>query len=83
MAFQEEPTRTPASIGTIQVILSDDFDGQGDPFQAAYFDIEVILSDGSKRTRRGDLASHITVAQRQGLMSFMDALRTQAEQQIL
>jgi len=83
MAFIQEPTKTPESIGNIVVFLRDGFDNQGTPFQGAKFDVAVMMSDGSEVRRRGDLAPHITPAQRQALMDFMMALRAQAEDEIL
>lgn len=79
MAFDLEPTRTPASIGNVEVILKDSLaDGK-----SAHFDVIVNFSDGSTVHRRGDLVPHITVAQRDALINFMAGLRVQAETQLL
>jgi hypothetical protein len=83
MAFQQEPVRSPASIGTIVVTLKDGINRYDQPYQTADFDVKVYLSDGSIVGRHGDLVPHITAAQRQALVSFMAALRSQAESQIL
>lgn len=83
MAFQQEPTRTPVSIGNLVVILKDTWDEVGQPYQSAHFDIRVELSDGSEVVRRGDLVPHITQQQRQALMDFMAALRLQAMGEVL
>lgn len=83
MAFTQEPTRTPQAIGSVVVILKDAFNEEGSPYQSAHFDIQVELSDGSVIVRRGDLVPHITPAQRSALMTFMEGLRTQAEQEVL
>lgn len=84
MSFETEPTKTPESIGDIVVTLIDGFELEsGDPIKSAYFQVEIILSDGTKILRRGNLVPHITAAQRQGLIDFMESLRTQAESQIL
>lgn len=84
MAFQIEPTRVPVEIGNIVVILKDAVEtGEEPAYQSAHFDVKILLSDGTVVTRRGDLIPHITVAQRQALMAFMNDLRTQAVQEIL
>jgi hypothetical protein len=84
MAFQKEPTRTPAAIGNIVVILKDAVGIDEEPaYQSAHFDISIELSDGTVVTRRGDLAPHITTEQHQALMSFMADLRPQAVNEIL
>ena len=81
--FQQEPTRGPVEIRNLVVILKDAFDEQGNPYQSAHFQIEVVMDGGSRVQRRGDLAQHITPTQRSALMAFMDSLREQAEEQIL
>jgi len=82
MAFNPEPTITPDHIEAMVVILkTNPYDP--DEQQSAHFQIELIRSDGSRKSIRGDLVPHITAAQRQGLMDFMASLRTQAEEQIL
>lgn len=88
MAFVPEPTRTPMEIGDIRVSLVDAVARDGttrmEPaYQAAYFDVRIILSDGTAISRSGDLVPHITPAQRSALMDFMAGLRVQAEEQIL
>lgn len=84
MAFQEEPTRTPESIGAIAVILKDKpATGEEGAIKSAHFDVKVVLSDGTVVTRRGDLQPHLTPAQIDGLLAFMADLRAQAEVEIL
>ncbi len=83
MTFTTEPTKTPTEIGAIVVVLKDTFDEDGDPFQSAHYDVRIEMSDGPTVKRRGDLAPHITPAQRAALMSFMSTLRTQAEDEFL
>jgi hypothetical protein len=84
VAFQQEPTRTPVGIGNIVVHLKDAAATEEQAaYQSAHFEVKVVLSDGTIVHRTGDLAPHITPAQRQGLMDFMAALRAQAEEEIL
>jgi hypothetical protein len=81
MALTQEPTRTPTGIGKIRVIITDmdgTLAGKSIDFEAA-----VQLSDGSGITRHGDLAPHLTPAQKTALISFMDSLRVQAVSQIV
>lgn len=83
MAFEQEPTRGPAGIGELIIVLKDSFDEEGQPYQSASFRIGVVMSDGSVVLRRGDLVPHITPAQRQGLLDFVANLRVQADTQIV
>lgn len=83
MAFNPEPTATPQSIRNFTVTLRSVKNADNSISKYADFDIEVLMSDATARLRSGDLIPHITVAQRNALNSFMDALRTQAEDQIL
>ena len=83
MAFQQQTTITATEIRNITVYLKDAFDEQGTPYQSAHFQVQILMSDGRELSRRGDLVPHITPAQRQGLLDFMDSLRTQAANEIL
>ena len=85
MAFQQEQPIIPTAIGDFSVQLVDRASPEPDqPAQTALFEIQVLDADGNiMRLMRGNLAPHITTAQRQALMSFMSDLRVQAEQQIL
>jgi len=89
MAFQLEPTRTPEEIGTIVVTLKDapastSEDGAPIPaYQAAYFQLEIVLSDGTVIKRSGNLVPHLEPGEGAALMGFMDDLRARAITQIL
>lgn len=84
MPFGQEPTKTPSEIGTIRVELKDAIAREDQlAFQAAYFDVEVLYSDGSQQHKHGKLQNVIMPTQRQALMDFMDSLRAQAEAEIL
>ena len=88
MAFNQESADTPTSIGIIIVTLKDAITGGGetgdDPYQSAGFRVEILDQNGSRMAmRNGNLAPHITPAQRTALMDFMDSLRVQAAAQIL
>ena len=82
MAFNQETGRTAEDIGTIVIILKTN-PNDPDVQQSAHFWFQVLFDDGSTKKVRGDLVPHITAAQRNGLMDFMDDLRTQAEEQVL
>ena len=82
-AFNEELTRVPVAITSISVVLKDTFDENGDPYQSAHYSVRVVFSDGSTVVRKGDLVQYITPQQRQGLLDFMSALRTQAIDEFL
>lgn len=82
MPFNRETAVTATGVGTMVVILKTNLDDP-DVQQSAHFQLLVLRSDGSRKSLRGNLVPHITEAQRNGLMDFMAALRTQAEEQIL
>jgi len=83
MTFNLETDRIPSALGEIKITLVTNYDlieGQ----QRAYFSVHVLDQDGRVLTTvDGDLVPHITQVQRDGLISFMDDLRTQAYDEIL
>lgn len=82
MAFVPAEARVPVAIGTMVVILKDAVGEE--TYQSAYFEVQVLDSDGEElERRRGDLRPHLTAGQIQGLLAFMDDLRTQAVSQII
>lgn len=83
MAFTPEPTVTATEIKSITIHLMDYYDETDTLQHAANFDLDVLRSDGSMKRIAGDLIPHITVAQRDALIAFLAALRTQAESQVL
>ena len=88
MAFEPATDPMPTEIGSFIVHLKDMVDGGGaegeDPYQAATFDLQILDQHGQViQTYSGDLVPHITVAQRNSLIGFMDDLRLQANQEIL
>lgn len=79
MAFPQEQTRTPTSVGTIFIVLKD-ISGH----KSARFVIEVEDQNGlTMRTLSGDLVPHLTQAQINGLLGLIADVRTQAEAEIL
>jgi len=96
MAFDRAQTRTPQTIGRMVIRLTDvpasnvtvDVPGGTETitenaWQSAQYELIVKYDDGTEERRAGDLVLHITTAQRDALMQFMENLRTQAEAQIL
>jgi hypothetical protein len=96
MAFNRAVIRTPVSIGRMVIRLTDvpetseTVDGPDGPetvteaaWQSAQFELVVEYDDGTTERRAGNLAPHITTAQRDALMQFLSNLRAQAETQIL
>ena len=83
MAFPRETPRTPVSIRDISIELSDLVrSGDGHECEARYA-VQVAMSDGSMVVRHGDLLPHITTAQRNSLLAFIQSMRTQANAQII
>lgn len=84
MTFLQEPTRVATDIGNIIVMLKDVLATDEDPaIQEAFFDIKIIFDDGTTVTRKGNLTSHITPAERAALIGFMTTLRARAIEQII
>lgn len=83
MAFTREVARTPVSIRDIGIELTDLLQADDTHDYAARFSVQVVMSDGSIQVRQGNLLPHITTAQRNGLLSFMQSLQTQVETELL
>jgi hypothetical protein len=87
MAFEPQPTvnRVPSEISTLEITLLDTTE-EDDPRgpKAALYRITVEDQYGQPMNHyNGDLVPHLTSAQVQGLLDFMDDLRSQAESEIL
>lgn len=87
MPFLPEETKVAVGVGNIVVILKDAVEITGDDpqdaYQSAHFQLVIERNDGSTVTRKGNLAPKITPVQRAALMAVMDAIRVQAEDEIL
>jgi hypothetical protein len=87
MAFNAPVAKTPTTIRRITVTLSDRaaFDNNM-ASQSANYELVVLDQNGQHLSFTGDagnLIPHITIAQRNALMAFLNDLRAQAETQIL
>jgi hypothetical protein len=82
MAFSAEPVLTPTAIGEITVHLHSPDPTTIDESRARYT-VQVRYSDGSTRVVSGNLVPHLSQAQINGLLGFMDSMRVQAIAQIL
>jgi hypothetical protein len=84
MAFTQEVNRVATSIRGINVILYDAPDGQGGNIQSAKITIDVLDQDGNLLNHiETNLVPHVTQAQIDGLLNFMNSIRTQAEVELL
>lgn len=81
MAFSEEPTRTPNAIGAIDIKIHTT--GPSGAGGAVDYSVKIVFSDGSVVVRSGDLLPHLSQAQINGLISFMNDMRTKAESEFL
>lgn len=82
MAFEEQSSRVPTSIGPMKIKLFD-LNGQPAGMSAAYT-LEVLDQNGRElKVLSGDLVPHLTPAQINGLLQFMADLRAQAIAQVL
>ena len=84
MAFTTEADRIATSIRNINVVLFDAPDGQGGQIQTARITIDVLdQNEALLRHIETNLVPHITQAQIDGLLGFMDSIRLQAETELL
>lgn len=80
MAFPEETTKTPTTIGDIVIVLN--FPNGGP--KSANYSIRVHDQNGDiMGTRRGDLQPHLTANQITQIQNFLDEIRADAEDKIL
>lgn len=84
MTFDKAIIATPIAIEDISVVLTDYIDdGQQPARQEARYEVQVRYNTGEIKVLTGDLVPHLTQGQINALMSFMDDMRTKAEQEIL
>lgn len=79
MAFTQEVSAVPTSIGGIEVRLFTGATGAG----SVEYTVKIVRSDGSVVVRSGNLVPHITANQLTQLQSFMATLRGRAEDEFL
>lgn len=82
MAFERLQTVQPERIGDIRVTLLQPTTGSERRARATA-EIEVILSDGSHRTVRAEIADHFSTTVINQLIAFMNSVRSKAEAEIL
>ncbi len=88
MAFDPKPQvqRTATKVRTITVELFYGLDEEDSSYGDRYARFEARVDDQFGQPmnwRRGDLIPHLTTAQRNQLIAFMNILRTKAESEIL
>lgn len=66
---------TPVSIDEIIVTLTNN--------DQVRYSIQIRMSDETIRVRTGDLLPHLTTAQKNAMVNFMDQLNTKAEAEFL
>ena len=76
MAFPQVPSKVPDKIGNINVTL---FTNEPNTRREAKIEFDVLTDDGEliKHVGTINLLPHITPAQKDGLLNFMDSVRTQ------
>jgi len=80
--WNKEAVRTPTTIGSMEIVLKDK-DGQAANHSAQY-NIDVYDQNGNFMKRmEGNLRPHLTSAQLTTIVSFLAAMRTKAEEEIL
>lgn len=82
MAFGQEASRAPTTIGSIQITLFDPI-GLRATIAGTYV-VQVLDQNGQElKVLTGDLQPHLTAQQINGLIAFMGDLRAQAAAQII
>jgi len=84
MPLPQALSRVPTSIGLIRIELLD-YDGTNER-KAIRARADVLDQDGGvilEASWEGDLQPHITPAQKTGLITFIDAIRAKAIEEIL
>ena len=77
MAFEQEKTRTPTSIGAIVITLSD-ADGTGGHASSG-ISVDIQDQDGALiRQWRGSLQEHLSPGEIQAVWNFLVAIRQKA-----
>ena len=76
-------TRTPDKIEDISIILTDYVAAIEPAHQSADYSVQVKYNDGTIKVMNGDLVPHLTTSRITALKSFMDEIRTKAEEEIL
>lgn len=82
MPFSQVETLTPTAIGNINVVL---FTNEDSSEKKIHGTIDVLDQNGKLLSHRvvPDLSEYLTQAQKDGLISFMDNLRSQAITELL
>ena len=85
MAFDREPTKSPARIARVTIHIAVlKSAAAAVTYDNGAAEVVVILDDGSSQTKAvGDLNAHLTAAQRTSVKNFMDAMLLKAETEIL
>jgi len=90
MSLPQAISRNPIAIEDISITLTDYIAVDEGPFnpaspahKGARYNVQVRYDDGEIKVMTGNLVPHLTQAQIDGLMGFMDDLRTKAESEIL
>jgi hypothetical protein len=82
MPFDRQLPNTPTAIGEIRIMLAD-ANGVAADMKAGFF-VQVFNQNGELfREISGDLAPHLSTAQRNGLIQLMQDMRAKAVAEIL
>lgn len=81
-SFTQETPVTVIGIGDTETVLFDPMPGSNEA-QSAHVNIQLIMSDGSVRVRRFNLANHFGATTINQLKAFVAAIRTKAEAELL
>jgi dihydroxyacid dehydratase/phosphogluconate dehydratase len=83
MPLPKATIRTPEAIEDISVTLTDYIATDEPARQTAEYSVQVLYNDGSIKVMTGNLAPHLTTSRITALKSFMNEIRTKAEEEIL
>lgn len=78
--FNQAVARTPVSISPLELTLRVEPTGEGGNKYEAYYRFVLLDANGEEvEVRAGQLVDHITIAQRDAIMSFLDSMLTKAQ----
>ncbi len=82
MAFERQAARVANAIGRVEIhLLSPDPTGNEQP--GAEYMVQVHYDNGERKVVRGNLVPHLSPAQINALLGFMDDMRQKAITEIL
>lgn len=78
--FPKHPVTAPASLGGLRVSF---YKRSPEAAPDIHFSLEIVMSDGSTRTREGDLSPFLSDQQISNAAAFLNAILSKAATEVL